>query len=78
MQLLSLKKFCLSTSVPRLSAGSLGTYDRLTDCTAICRAVIIFITNSSALHTLENTSLIQNSIANREFPLYINSNWRMW
>ena len=48
--------FCLSTEVPRDSAGSVGTYNRHT--------LIVFITNNTALRMFEH---IQNSIANREF-----------
>ena len=59
--------FYLGTLVPRHSAGSIGLFDR----TAVRTTLIVFITNDTALHMLEQISHVQNSIANREFPVSI-------
>ena len=57
--------------MPRHSAGSVGTYDRTVVHTYVRYALIVFITNDTALCMFEHISHIQNSIAYREFPVSI-------
>ena len=53
--------------MPRHIAGSVCTAVR----TYVCPTLIVFITNDTVLCMLEHTSHVQNSIANREFPVSI-------
>ena len=59
--------FCLGTEVLRHSAGSVGPYGG----TYVCRTLIVFITNNTALCMLGHIGHVLYSIANREFPVSI-------
>ena len=53
--------------MPRHSAGSVGLYSG----TYVRLMLIVFITNDTTLRMLKHISHVQNSIANREFPVSI-------
>ena len=62
--------FCLGTEVPRHSAGSVGMYNRWP---YVCTLYVNYIHNQRYCftHARAYISHVQNSIANKEFPVSI-------